>query len=76
MIQNTAVLNESQIGVLQIALEVVVDRFRDHVRALTNAGPAAIAADLADQFERQAETARELLSLVTDAESITITEIE
>jgi hypothetical protein len=65
---NTMVLTESQRGVLQIALEIAVDRFKDHAR---NIGDLA---GLADQFERQADTAQTLLSLVACADAVLIME--
>ena len=33
--KNTVVLTESQRGILQIALEIARDRFKDHVRTLS-----------------------------------------
>jgi len=73
---NTIVLTESQRGVLQIALEIAVDRFKDHVRMLSgfDIGPHATTGSLADQFERQAVTAQELLNLVACADAITVIE--
>jgi hypothetical protein len=70
----TTVLTESQRGILAIALELARDRFADNTRKLLGCQDLELARKLVETFEEQAKEAEVLLTLVTLAENITITE--
>jgi hypothetical protein len=70
-VKNTVVLTETQRGILQIALEIARDKFQDHVKVLLTEWHDD---RLIAKFEEQAADAEKLLTLVSLAENITITE--
>ncbi len=70
-LRSTVVLTERQRGILQIALEIARDKFRDNARLLEKEFGSQ---GMADTFDEQAEDADALLNMVTLADEITITE--
>lgn len=58
-------LTDSERGLLQICLEIGRDRFREYAETNVNGG-------LRDQFRRQAKEAEHLLSMIANAEAISI----
>jgi hypothetical protein len=64
-------LTEEQRGLLQIALEIARDKFKEHAKSmLVNSANVR----LADQFDKQAKEADELLMWITNAENVLIEE--
>jgi hypothetical protein len=63
------VLTETQRSLLQVVLEIGEARFLEYAKYIDKAGSYH---SLGDQFDRQAKEARDLLTLIVNAESIEV----
>jgi hypothetical protein len=64
-------LTEEQRGLLQIALEIARDKFKEHAKSLlVNSANVRLAV----QFDKQADEAEKLLTWITNAENVIIEE--
>jgi hypothetical protein len=66
-------LTEEQRGLLQVSLEIARDRFKDDAKIIRRHHPSW-PVSLADQFDKQAKEADELLMRVANAENVIIEE--